>query len=148
MNAYDLCQRNVVTVRPDEDLATAAWIMRERHVPCLVVVESVAQGGWRPVGMLSDRDIVTKVIACDCDPRSVVTADAMTPIVSVRVGITARDAWQRMRAARVRRVVMLDERGRLAGILALDDLFDRIESHANPPPARLHQPGSIGTERI
>ena len=59
MKAYELCQRNVVTVRGQEDLATAAWIMRERNVGCLVVVEPFGmQGGWRPIGLLSDRVIV------------------------------------------------------------------------------------------
>ena len=39
MNAYELCQRNVVTVRRHEELATAARMMRERNVGCVVVVE-------------------------------------------------------------------------------------------------------------
>src|SRR6187399_1045429 len=79
MNAYELCQRHVVTVRRHEELATAAWMMRERHVGCLVVVEPAgAIGGEKPIGMLTDRDIVTKVIVLDSEPRGVVVDDVMT----------------------------------------------------------------------
>jgi len=163
MNAYDLCQRLVVTVRRHEELATAAWIMRERNVGCLVVVDTAGTfGGWRPIGLLTDRDIVTNVFARDCDPRSVIVEEVMTrhPLtVSERTSV--EEALQRMRAAGVRRVPVVDDRGCLSGILALDDIFDHLAQRApfaaTPirPDLRLEatrrvpaQPGSIGMERI
>jgi CBS domain-containing protein len=127
MKAYELCQRNVVTVRGQEDLATAAWIMRERNVGCLVVVEPFGmQGGWRPIGLLSDRDIVTQVIARDCDARSLAVSDVMSRPVSIGPDTSIEDALQRMRLGGTRRVCVIDERGRLAGILALDDIFEHM----------------------
>lgn len=164
MNAYDLCQRHVVTVRRHEELATAAWMMRERNVGCLVVVDPAgAFGGWRPVGMLTDRDIVTNVFARDCDPRHVVVDEVMTrhPL-TVWTSTGLDEALQRMRGAHVRRVPVVDERGCLAGILALDDIFDhlaqRVPFAATPirPELRLeqpmraaaNQPGNMGMERI
>ena len=128
MNAYELCQRNVVTVRRHEELVTAAWIMRERNVGCLVVVEPAGGiGGERPIGMLTDRDIVTTVVARDADPRSVIVEDVMTRHpVTVWVSATIEDALQRMRNGGVRRVPIVDDRGRLAGILALDDIFEHM----------------------
>jgi CBS domain-containing protein len=133
MNAYDLCQRNVVTVRGDEDLATASWMMRERHVGCLVVVEPLSGlGGWRPVGLLSDRDIVTRVIAEEREPRGVIVAEVMTPPAVVIKGSRIEDVLQRMRLLRTRRVAVVDERGRLAGILAYDDIFDHLIRRRRP----------------
>jgi CBS domain-containing protein len=128
MNAHELCQRKVVTVRRHEEVATAAWIMRERNVGCLVVVEPAgALGGERPVGLLTDRDIVTQVIVRERDPRETSVEDVMTRL-PVTVGTTAsiEDALQRMRDGHVRRVPVVDERGRLAGILALDDIVDYL----------------------
>ncbi|MEO8061302.1 MAG: CBS domain-containing protein [Pseudomonadota bacterium] len=128
MNAYELCQRNVVTVRRHEELATAAWMMRERHVGCLVVVEPAGtSGGEKPIGMLTDRDIVTNVIVRGVDPRSLVVDDVMTrhPL-TVLTSASYEDALQRMRGAGVRRVPVIDDRGRLAGILALDDIFEHL----------------------
>jgi CBS domain-containing protein len=132
MNAYDLCQRHVVTVRRHEELASAARMMRERNVGCLVVVEPAGSiGGERPIGMLTDRDIVTAVIARDSDPRMVVVDDVMTrhPL-TVWASSSVEDALLRMRAGSVRRVPVVDDRGRLNGILALDDIFEHVAQRA------------------
>lgn len=128
MNAFELCQRHVVTIRRHEELSTAAWVMRERNVGCLVVVESAGNaGGWRPVGLLTDRDIVTHVIARERDPHNVVVEEAMTRHpASVSKDATVEESLRRMRSANVRRVPVVDERGRLAGILALDDIYEHM----------------------
>jgi CBS domain-containing protein len=133
MNAYELCQRHVVTVRRHEELGTAAWMMRERNVGCLVVVEPAgALGGERPIGMLTDRDIVTQVIVRDTDPREVSVEDVMTRLpVTVPTHASIEESLQRMREGHVRRVPVVDERGRLAGILALDDIFEYLASRAH-----------------
>jgi predicted transcriptional regulator len=156
MNAYELCQRHVVTARRFEELSTAAWMMRERNVGCLVVVDPAGiHGGWRPVGMLSDRDIVTHVIARDCDPRSAVVEDAMMrnpPTVCNHTPID--EALQRMREAKVRRIPVVDDRGRLTGILSVDDIFEhmsqRVPFGVTPirPDLRFDQPGRTGIDRI
>ena len=133
MNALELCQRHVVTVRRHEELTTAAWMMRERNVGCLVVVEAAgAMGGERVIGMLTDREIVTAVIAREADPRNLLVSDAMTHHpVTVPANSTLDEALQRMRGAGVRRIPVVDDRDRLAGILALDDIFDFMASR--PP---------------
>jgi CBS domain-containing protein len=128
MTVYELCQRHVVTVRKHEDLTAAARMMRERNVGCLVVVEAAgAMGGERPIGMLTDRDIVTTVIARDSDPHCLTVGDVMTRHpVTVWATSTIDDALLRMRGSGVRRVPVVDDRGRLNGILALDDIFEHL----------------------
>jgi CBS domain-containing protein len=128
MNAYDLCQRHVVTVRRHEDLSTAAWMMRERNVGCLVVVDSGgAIGGWRPVGLLSDRDIVTTVLANENDLRAMTVEDVMTRNpVTLWSTTTVEESLLRLRCAGMRRAPVVDDRGRLIGILALDDIFEHM----------------------
>ena len=132
MNAYEVCQRHVVTVRRHEELSTAAWMMRERNVGCLVVVDPVdGMGGWTPVGLVSDRDIVANVIARDCDPRNVVIEDVMEPHpITVRDKTALEEVLQRMRSSGARRILVVDENGRLAGILARDDIFDHLTQRA------------------
>jgi CBS domain-containing protein len=157
MDVYELCQRNVVTVRRHEDLTTAAWMMRERNVGCLVVVEPAGTiGGARPIGMLSDRDIVTNVIARGSDPRTLCVEDVMTrhPI-TVWAQASVDDALLRMRNGGVRRVPVVDDRGRLVGILALDDVFEHLGHRVSTPPTPLRretrpeaQAGKIGIDRI
>lgn len=84
MNVGDICQRNVATVRPFDELLTAARLMREKHVGYLVVVEpATAEQAWRPIGVLTDRDLVIEVLAREADPRKLRAEDVMTrdPVV-------------------------------------------------------------------
>jgi CBS domain-containing protein len=133
MKALELCQRHVVTVRRHEELTTAAWMMRERNVGCLVVVEAAGtMGGERVIGMLTDREIVTAVIAREADPRNLLVSDVMSHHpVTITANATLDEALQRMRSAGVRRIPVVDDRERLAGILALDDIFEFMASR--PP---------------
>lgn len=132
MNVHELCQRHVVTIRRHEDLFHSAWVMRERNVGCLVVVEAAGMlGGERPIGMLTDRDIVTKVLAADADPRNFLVDDVMTrDPITVWTTTTIEEALERMREGDVRRVPVIDDRGRLAGILALDDVIEHFSRRA------------------
>ena len=115
-------------------------MMRERDVGCLVVVDPVeGMGGWVPVGFISDREIVTSVIARDCDPRNVNIEDVMEQHpITVRDTTSLEDALQALRASRVRRIVVVDEHGRLAGILTRDDIFDHLTQRTPKavPPGR------------
>jgi CBS domain containing-hemolysin-like protein len=120
-----------------------------------------AFGGWRPVGLLSDRDIVTNVFARDCNPRNVVVEEVMArhPL-TVFQSASVDDTLQRMRAAGTRRVPAVDDRGCLTGILALEDIYEhlvqRVPSAVTPirPDLRTDarrtpaQPGNMGIERI
>jgi predicted transcriptional regulator len=76
-----------------------------------------------PVGLLTDRDIVTAVIARDVDPHALRVEDVMSAeLRSVREADSVLDALALMRRAGVRRLVVTDARGVLQGVLALDDL--------------------------
>jgi CBS domain-containing protein len=142
MNALELCQRKVVTVRRHEQLGTAAWMMRERNVGCLIVVEPAGvMGGERPVGMLTDRDIVTNVIVREADPRELSVGDVMSrQPVTVSTTASIEDALQRMRDGHVRRVPVVDDRGRLAGILAVDDIFEYLATRTYPVITPIRRP--------
>jgi CBS domain-containing protein len=133
MNVLELCQRQVVSVRRHEDLTTAARMMRERNVGCLVVVEPAgAIGGVRPVGMLTDRDIVTNALASSGTLHNLVIDSVMTrQPVTISAQSSIDSALQRMRDGGVRRAPVVDDRGRLAGILSLDDIFEHL-SHDVP----------------
>lgn len=126
MNVGAICSREVVTARLADGLGMAAKIMRERHVGCLVVVEpDAASKDLKVVGVLTDRDIVTTVIAKEADPRTLTVGDVMTraPLLvaeSQRLGT----ALKHMRDVGVRRVPVVGGRGELVGLLSLDDVLE------------------------
>ena len=123
MHTAEILQRDVVTVRPLDELLWAARLMREKHVGYLVVVEpALLDGIFRPVGVLTDRDIVVAVIARELDPRSLRVEDVMTrkPVV-VRADEPLTIALREMRRIGVRRLPVIGEHDELVGVMSLDD---------------------------
>lgn len=124
MSINQICTRQVVTVGRDVTVAKAARLMRDEHVGYLVVTGT---SGGRPIGVLTDRDIVLKVTALGRDPDELSVGEAMTsdPLVAdLNADIT--ETLQRMREIGVRRVPVVDGQGRLAGVVALDDVIDHL----------------------
>jgi CBS domain-containing protein len=77
--------------------------------------------------MLTDRDIVTRVITLHDNPRSLTVEDVLRrQPETISAGAEIEDALQRMRHAGVRRAPVVNERGALAGILAIADIFDYL----------------------
>ncbi len=128
MNVGAACKGNVITVREFDELTAAAQIMRDKHIGYLVVAEpNVADGTIRPVGVLTDRDIVVGVVARQVDPRSLRVGDVMTrqPVV-VEEGDSLEGALGDMRRIGVRRLPVVSRAGQLVGVLSLDDVLDVV----------------------
>jgi len=126
MNISSLCHRDAVTVSPSDEVLTAARVMREQHVGYLVVV---AQGGdphrKRPVGVLTDRDIVVTVVARQVDPASLRVGDVMTQTpVQLSTADSLEIAVRKMRRIGVRRMPLVDADGELVGVISLDEVLD------------------------
>lgn len=126
MSAYrtagDLCTRDVATAMRSTALNEAARQLRERHVGCLVVVDETADGRV-VVGMLTDRDIVTAVVAREVSPLMLRVADVMSEdVTTVSETASLHDALALMRHRRVRRLPVVEAGGMLVGLLSTDDL--------------------------
>lgn len=121
MRAGELCTRQVVTARPDESVVVAARRMTEHEVGDVVVIDD-AGGVARPIGIVTDRDLVTRVLVRP-DPLAVVLRDLVdAPLVTADVDDDVDVVLARMRRHAVRRVPIVDATGALQGILTLDDL--------------------------
>jgi CBS domain-containing protein len=126
MKVDQCCKRSVVAINGGADVYEAAKLMRERHVGFLSVFND-NDSLRKPVGVLTDRDVVLQVMAKDIDPHAVTVRDVMTAqpmIASENDEIT--DLVQAMRLSGIRRVPVVDARGALSGIIALDDLIGVI----------------------
>ena len=126
MTAGDLCTRTTVTATRELSLTEAARLMREHHVGSLVVVDDTLLGKL-PVGMLTDRDIVTAVVAKDVDVHKLQVGDVMSAEpVTVHEADSLLDTLERMRRHGVRRVPVVGERAALQGVLSVDDIAEVI----------------------
>lgn len=128
MKVGDICSRNVITVRETEELTAAAQLMRQKHIGYLVVIQpKLNENTVAPVGVITDRDIVVGVVARETDPRALKVGDVMTrqPVLA-RDDSTVSAALHHMREIGVRRVPVVDQAGRLVGVLSLDDVLDGL----------------------
>lgn len=126
MRVGDVCQRAVVTIDDTADLTAAAEQMRIHHVGFLIV-HRAGDELRRPVGVITDRDIVVAVVAKKVDPATLTVEDLMTrdPLVAQESEDLAH-VLQGMRNAGIRRVPVVDARGALCGVFAIDDAFEII----------------------
>lgn len=126
--AGELCTRDVVVAVRSTSLGEAARLMRERHVGCVVVVDETAEGRL-VAGMITDRDIVTAVVARDVAASTLRVADVMNDeVTTVAEEASLHQAIALMRHRRVRRVPVVSSGGTLVGLLAADDLVGMLAS--------------------
>jgi len=123
MNIGEVCSREVYIFTAAEPLANAAAEMVKRHIGAIVVVRTEPER-VRPIGIVTDRDIVRGQLSLKKDLENltvgeVMTGDPLTAPETAGIGETI----ERMRVRRVRRVPVVDGRGDLVGIVSLDDLL-------------------------
>ncbi len=120
----EICTRSVTIAFRKTPVDGAARLMRENHVGCLVVVDEV--GGKRiVVGLLTDRDIVTAVVANDLMPSALRVEEVMTTdLVTAREDDSLIDVMRTMRHKGVRRIPVIGPQDELIGVVALDDVLD------------------------
>jgi len=107
---------------PDDSIIEVARVMEQRDVGAVPIVES--QDTRRVVGIITDRDIVLRVVAEGPDPNAVIGArEVMTPeIVSCGPDDDVAEVEELMKQHQVRRILVLDEQGSVVGIVATADL--------------------------
>lgn len=128
MSVAEICNREVVTAEKHTSIAEAAKIMRRTHTGSLVIVDSDAPKR-KPVGIVTDRDLVIEVIAKDEEVSGLTVGDVMGPELLIARG--SDGIWEtilRMRAMGVRRLPVIDGKGFLMGILSMDDLLEFLAS--------------------
>lgn len=142
MLVKDAMTRWAERVAPGDSLEAAAQAMRTAAIGALVVCERD-----RPVGLITDRDIVVRGVALGLDPERTPVCDVMTPQVFCCCeddDLLAAAALMEERA--VRRVAVLDAEERLVGMLSVDDLalVDRALAGAIIEHARAPEPPVAG----
>ncbi|QIM22562.1 cyclic nucleotide-binding/CBS domain-containing protein [Phycicoccus sp. HDW14] len=121
----DLVGREVVSVPTTASVRAAAETMSEQGVSSLLVLD-----GERLVGILTDRDLRTRVLAAGVDPTVPVSEVMTRDPVTGSVEALAFEALLEMTSRRIHHLPVLDAAGRPAGIVTTTDLL-RLEE-ANP----------------
>ena len=121
MKIKDVMKTTPITVRLDDSVTEAAKLMRDHGVGFLPVVDE----NQRVCGVITDRDIVARVIACEAPPNSTRVVDAMTlELVRVHKDDDIDVAAHAMSDTHKGRVLVTGEDDVLEGVVSLSDLAD------------------------
>jgi CBS domain-containing protein len=114
----EIMAASVLTVDATATVRDAAVLMSKKAYGCVLVVE-----GSHAIGIITERDIVRQITAEGVDPSKVRAADIMsTPLVTIPINSTIMEAAERMSEYGIRRIVVVQGNGALAGLLTAGDL--------------------------
>ncbi len=120
----EIMTRNVVTVEPTTSLRDVARMMDEQSIGMLPVSEN-----QRIIGTITDRDIVIRVVATGGDVNNLTARHAMSEgVETLYEDDSVDDAARVMGDKQIRRLVILNSRKEVAGMVAMADLATHVRS--------------------
>jgi CBS domain-containing protein len=121
----EVMTKEVVTVSPKDTIAKAAKLMSSHRVGCLVVIQDGS-----PIGVITERDILTKVVGLDLKPSKVLVGEVMSsPPITIGPEVSVTEAARLMKKHEIRRLPVVNE-GKLVGIVTASDLASVIPEMA------------------
>jgi CBS domain-containing protein len=112
-------KKDVATVPPEASIRTAAYLMRDRGVGAVVVVN----GKNKPVGIVTDRDVALAVAVDEKDRDAPVREIMGEELTTIGENEGIFNATQYIMGYQVRRLPIVDSDGKLVGIVTMDDLL-------------------------
>jgi CBS domain-containing protein len=117
MLVKDAMNKKVMVIKPNATAREAARAMAKYRIGSLLVIEKN-----RLVGIVTELDIIWKVVAGDLDPNTTLVKDIMTKkVIAIRPNKTLEDATHVMVEKRIKKLPVLDDK-KLVGILTCTDL--------------------------
>lgn len=126
MKVATVMTKNPVVAAASTYLSEVARKMLDNDVGEIPVVHD-----GKPIGVVTDRDIVIRLVAHGQDPKQVRAQDCMTsPALTVEQDADLKECAELMAREKIRRVPVVDAGGSLCGIVALADLERRTDTRS------------------
>ncbi len=126
MSISKYVNREVITLSEDASLYDAAKLMKDKNIGALIIVKNKASD-QTPVGILTDRDIVFKILDHEMELKKINVQDIYTrDLLTLKEHEGMEETIKAMCDKGVRRAPMIDEQGQLTGIITLDDLIIKL----------------------
>ena len=119
MKISECMSKDVCFVKPNCNTYDAARIMCENHIGCIPVCDD----GKKIVGLITDRDILLRAVACDKDTKATPVSEIMTTnVYTCEPQAEINEAQNLMAQNQIRRIPVVDEKCKVVGILTMGDL--------------------------
>ncbi len=139
MRARELMTRNPTCCTPDTPLREIARMMVNCNCGEIPVVDS--KESMRPIGVVTDRDIVCRMVAEDKNPLQFKAADCMsTPCITISQDASVDECCELMERHMIRRIPVVDDQGRCCGIISQADLANKVNEVAADVLRQVSQP--------
>jgi len=146
MKLNQIMTRDVEVIHPDDTLQTAAQKMRDRDIGFLPVCD-----GDRLIGVLTDRDLITRALAEGTESKALLGRDLVTsPAIYCFDDQSVDESAKLMHDNQIRRLVVLNRDKQMVGVISLGDLAmtandkltgDVLQSVSEPMSASRPEPG-------
>jgi CBS domain-containing protein len=121
MRVKDIMTANIAYCTPDMSLSDVARLMEEDDCGSIPVLEN--QKNWKPIGIITDRDITIRTLAHGKNPLKMKVKDIMAPkIITIEKNAFLNDCYRAMVENQIRRIIVIDEDGRCCGIVSQADI--------------------------
>lgn len=121
MKVREIMTSNPTCCTPDTSLREVAQMMVENDCGPIPVVDDLR--ARRPVGVITDRDIVCRAVAQGINPTELIARQVMsTPAITIRPDMRVEDCCKILEENQVRRAPVEDEKGQCCGIVSLADI--------------------------
>lgn len=121
MPLRDIIENNVISCSKDTSISDIADLMKTNDVGAVLVVENE-----KPVGIVTDRDIVLRCIAENVKISEPVATIMTKSVDTVSWNAGLQDAIAQMRDKKVRRIPVVDDQGKAVGLISFGDVFGLI----------------------
>lgn len=120
MPLRDLIKESLVSCEENESITDVCQTMKSRDVGAVLVVDEQS----KPLGIITDRDIVIRGMAESIDFKKTTVGKLMTKSVdTVNLDMGLEDVISLMRDKQIRRVPVVDENGKAVGLISFGDVF-------------------------
>jgi predicted transcriptional regulator len=117
--------KDVKTEKDNQNIMAACKIMYDNNIGCVVVVKSQNKEKI-PLGMVTERDIVSILGKQTIDFQKSLGSFMSKPLISIQSNCSIREAMQLMNSNHVRRLVVVDVNNKMVGIITEKDIFSQI----------------------
>jgi CBS domain-containing protein len=123
MRCQEIMTDDVACLSPTDSAEVAARMMRDLNIGFLPVCDR----SGKPIGTITDRDLTVRLIAEHGDPDTPINRLMTEAVVSCRAEDDVRKAQALMAEHHKSRIIVVEGKGRVAGVISLSDLADRID---------------------
>jgi len=121
VSVSELMTKQVKTVRPDTSVREVVATMNRLGIGSVVVVQ-----GDRPVGIITERDVLSRVVEACIPPETRRAREIMTsPIVAIDQNASVKEATQIMVHRKIKKLIVVDQ-GKLVGIITHTDIISKM----------------------